>query len=92
MVCFLGEAVDRLDPIGTGHQELLSWCVEHTTVVFSWISAFGQPFSSVASEGYCISCEKPFRADILDSCFIRLQQNLSFVIIPLRIVSITAGM
>ncbi len=47
---------------------------------------------SVASEGYCISCGKPFRADILGRCLIRLRQNLSFVIIPLTSASIAASM
>jgi hypothetical protein len=87
IVHFLGEAVDRLDPIGAGHQEPPLWSVECSTVVFSWISAFGQHLYSVASEGYCISCGKPLRADILGRCLIRLKQNLSFVIIPLKIGS-----
>ena len=84
VVRFLGEAVDRLDPIGAGHQEPPSWSVECTTVVFSWISAFWQHLSSVASEGYCISCGKPLRADTLGRCLFWLKQNLSFVIIPLK--------
>jgi hypothetical protein len=46
----------------------------------------------VASEGYCISCGKPFRADFLGSCLIWLRQNLSFVIIPLKIACITSKM
>jgi len=93
IVRFLGEAVDRLDPIGAGHQEPSSWSVECSTVVFSWISAFGQSISSIASEGYCLSCGKPpFADDNFGNCFIRLRQNLSFVIIPLRIVCIGDAM
>jgi hypothetical protein len=91
IVRFLGEAVDRLDPIGAARQESLCWSVECSTVVFSWISAFGQHIYSVASEGYCISGGKPFRADILDRCLIRLKQNLSFVIIPLKMGCISAA-
>jgi len=92
VVRFLGEAVDRLDPIGVGHQEPLSWSAECSTVVFSWISAFWQHLSSVASEGYCISCGKPLRADTLGRCLFWLKQNLSFVIIPLRIACIGDAM
>src|SRR5258706_3641973 len=82
------EAVGRLDPIGAGHQKPPSWNVECSTVVFSLISAFGQYLSSVASEGYCISCGKPLRADLFGRWLIRLRQNLSFVIIPLKIATI----
>lgn len=80
----IAEVVDRLDPIDVGRQEPELRSVECSTVVFSWISAFGQSLCSVASEGHCISCGKTFRADTLDRCFIRLKQNLSFVIIPLK--------
>jgi hypothetical protein len=91
MIRAIGEAVDRLDPIDAAHQEPLSWSVECSTVVFSLLSAFGQHICSVASEGHCISCGKPLRADILGTCFIRLRQNLSFVIIPLRMACIIAA-
>ncbi len=84
--------VGRLDPIASGHQVSQWWSVEGSTVVFSWMSTFGQHISSVASEGYCISGGKPFRADILGRCLIWLRQNLSFVIIPLRIACIGDGM
>jgi hypothetical protein len=84
---FLAGVVDKLDPIDAVRQESLWWSVECSTVVFSWIPTFGQRISSVASEGYCISCGKPFRADILGRCLIWLRQNLSFVIIPLNLPS-----
>jgi hypothetical protein len=80
----IGEAVGRLDPIASAHQKPQSWNVECSTAVFSLFSTFGQPICSVASEGYSISWGKPLRADIFGKCFIRLRQNLSFVIIPLK--------
>ena len=88
MVCSLEAAADRLDPTDAARQEPQSWSVECSTVVFSLLSAFGQHICSVASEGHCISCGKPLLADILGRCFIRLRQNLSFVMIPLKTVCI----
>lgn len=92
LVRSIGAGVDRLDPSDVVPREPELWCVEYSTVVFSSISAFGQHTCSVASEGYCISRGKPFRADIVDKCLIRLRQNLSFVIIPLKIGSTGAVM
>jgi len=88
----IGEAVDRLDPTDVASQEPELWSVECSTVVFSSISAFGQQSCSVASEGYCISCVNPLRADLLGRCLFWLRQNLSFVIIPLKIASIGDAM
>src|SRR5579883_547961 len=51
-----------------------------------------QSVSSIASEEDCTSFGKSFLADIFGNCFIRLRQNLSFVIIPLKIASITVVM
>jgi hypothetical protein len=92
MLYSLEEAADRLDPTDAVRQESQSWSVECSTVVFSLLSAFGQRICSVASEGHCISCGKPFLADILGSGFTRLRQNLSFVIRPLKMNSIGVGM
>ena len=89
---FWNGLVDKLDPTGAEHQLSQCWSVECSTAVFSFVSTFGQHFCSVASEGYCISCVKPFRADAFGRCFIRLMQNLSFVIIPLKIAYITSKM
>ena len=83
MVRSIEALVDRLDLSDAGRQEPELKSVECSTVVFSLISAFGQP-TVVVSEGHCISCGKTFRADIFERCFIRLKQNLSFVIIPLK--------
>ena len=83
----IGAVVDRLDPSDAVRREPEWWSVACSTVVSSSISTFGQHTCSVASEGYCISCGKPFRADILGRCRILLRQNLSFVIIPLKIGS-----
>jgi len=84
--------VDRLDPTDAEHQESKLWSVEGSTVVFSLISAFWQSLCSIASGKHCISCGKTLRADTLGKCFIRLRQNLSFVIRPLKIASITVAM
>ena len=92
MVYSLEEAADRLDPTDAARREPQSWSVECSTVVCSLFSTFGQHLYLVASEGYCISCGKPFRADFLGRCLIWLRQNLSFVIIPLRIVYIGDAM
>ena len=85
MVCPIAEAVDRLDPIDVERLELQSWNGECSIVVFSWTSTFGQSVTLVTSEGYCLSRGKPLRADFLGRYLIRLKQNLSFVIIPLKI-------
>jgi len=91
-VCSIEEVVDTLDPTDVVRREPALWSVESSTVGFSLFSTFGQHRYWVASEGYCISCGKPFRADFLGRCLIRLRQNLSFVIIPLKIGCITAAM
>jgi len=67
-VCSIEEVVDTLDPTDVVRREPALWSVECSTVVFSLFSTFGQPMYLVASEGYCISCGKPFRADFLGSC------------------------
>ena len=84
MVRSIEASVDRLGPNDAGRQEPELKSGECSIVVFSWISAFEQP-TMVVSEGHCISCRKTFRADIFGRGFIRLRQNLSFVIIPLKI-------
>jgi hypothetical protein len=47
---------------------------------------------SPASRGYYIACVNPFRADLLGKCLFWLRQNLSFVIIPLKIACIGSSM
>ena len=92
MVCSIAEAVDRLDPIDVERLEPQSWNDECSIVVFSWTSTFGQSVSSVISEEYCLSRGKSLRADFLGRYLIRLKQNLSFVIIPLKIACIIVEM
>jgi hypothetical protein len=92
MVRFFGEAADRLDPTDARRQEPQWWSVESSTVVCSWLSTFGQLRTEVASEGEYLSCGKPLRADIWGRYLIRLMQNLSFVIVPLKIDFIGAEM
>jgi hypothetical protein len=83
--CSIAAAVDTLDPTEVVRLESESESVECSTVAFSLFSTFEQPLSLVASKGYCLSCGKPPFADALAKCLVRIKQNLSFVIIPLKI-------
>jgi hypothetical protein len=83
---------DKPGPTDARRKASQSWSGECSTVASSWNSLFGQPVSLIASEGYCTPCGKTFLAEILSNCFVRLRQNLSFVIIPLKIASIIVVM
>ena len=88
----VGPETDRLDPSETGHRQSSWWTGARSIAVVSWVSSWGKPSLMVSSRAYATPPLLVGRRNIRWSWLIRLIQNLSFVIMPLKTVSIGCWM